>query len=399
MASIRQKPSGRWEARYRDPYGRTESKTFGTKTEARRWAAEREADIRRGEWIDPRLSRVTFDQWADEYLATIVHLRAVTRGDYRRALDVHLRPALGAWPIAAIETVDIRRFMAERQAAGLAPKTLQKVRLVLRQVLELARSSGAIKVNPCEGIRLPRPVRVEPIFLTADQIERLAEATRRPYDLLIRFVGATGLRPSEVCGLRVGRLNLMRGTVEVAEALTVVGGRTEVGPTKTFARRTVGIPNGIRDDLASYLAGRAADGVPVGPDDYVFTAPRGGPLRRDLLFKRMVRPAIEKCGLPPDLRLHDLRHSCAAILIELGAHPKAIQERLGHSSITVTMDVYGHLFPSLDQALTERLDAVFRGARAGAVGTDRTTDGPGPVPLSAGLRRGRGASAAERPPA
>jgi integrase len=99
------------------------------------------------------------------------------------------------------------------------------------------------------------------------------------------------------------------------------------------------------------------------PDDYVFTAPRGGPLRRDLLFKRILRPAIETANLPQGLRLHDLRHSCAALLIELGAHPKAIQERLGHSSITVTMDVYGHLFPALDEALTERLEEVFQSAR------------------------------------
>jgi integrase len=78
--------------------------------------------------------------------------------------------------------------------------------------------------------------------------------------------------------------------------------------------------------------------------------------------------------LPPRLRLHDLRHSCAALLIELGAHPKAIQERLGHSSITVTMDVYGHLFPALNEALTDRLDDIFRAARC-----DPSTAGTGVV--------------------
>ena len=277
--------------------------------------------------------------------------------------------------------------MADRQASGLAPKTLQKIRLVLRQVLELARSSGAIRVNPCEGLRLPRPVSADPIFLSAEEVERLAAATRPPYDLLVRFVAATGLRPSEVCGLRVGRLNLIRATVEVAEALTVVGGRTEVGPTKTFARRTVGLPRAICDDVAEYLTRRAADGYPTGPDDYVFTAPMGGPLRRDLLFKRMIRPAIEASGLPPQLRLHDLRHSCAAILIQLGAHPKAIQERLGHSSITVTMDVYGHLFPSLDEALTGRLDDVFRDARR--VASAESPSGDQPVPIAGRARRPR----------
>jgi integrase len=365
MASFRQKPSGAWEARYRDATGRLHSRTLRTKTEARRWAAEREADLRRGEWVDPRLARVTFAEWAADYLTTIVHLRNVTRGDYQRVLDGHLLPAFANRPIASIEPIDVRRFMAEKQAAGQAPKSLQKMRLVLRQVLELARESGAIKSNPCDGLRLPRAVQMEPIFLRADEVERLAQATRSPYDLLVRLVAATGLRPSEACGLRVGRVNLMKGTMEICEALTVVGGRTEVGPTKTYARRTVGIPRSIGDDLAAHLSGRvAALGRPLDPDDYVFTAPRGGPLRRDLLFKRFLRPAIEAANLPSNLRLHDLRHSCAALLIELGAHPKAIQERLGHSSITVTMDVYGHLFPALNEALTDQLDDVFSTARA-----------------------------------
>ena len=369
LASIRQKPSGAWEARYRDGLGRQHAKAFPTKTLARRWAADMEADVRRGEWADPGLGRVTFAEWADEYLRTIVHLRAVTQGDYERALRVHVLPTFDTIPVARIDHVDIRRFIAEKQAEGLAPKTLQRVRLVLRQVLSLAKSAGAIKSNPCDGLRLPRPARVEPIYLTADQVEQLAQAAKPPFDVLVRLAAASGLRPSELCGLRVGRFDLEKGTVEVAEAITVVKGRTEVGPTKNSLRRTVGIPRSVCDDLGAYLAARAeAAGRPLRPDEFVFTAPMGGPLRRDLLFKRFIRPAISRAGLPAGLRLHDLRHTCAALLISLGAHPKAIQERLGHSSITVTIDVYGHLFPSIDRALTERLDETFKAARApGAV--------------------------------
>lgn len=364
MASIRQKPSGRWEGRYRDSRGQLHAKVFANKTAARRWGAEMESDIRRGEWVDPKLARTTFGAWAAEYLATIVHLRTVTRSDYEGALRHHILPVFADQPVAQIEQVDVRRFMAERQAGGLAPKSLQKIRLVFRQVLELARGSGAIKTNPCDGIRLPRAVQTEPVFLSAEQVEALARATRPPYDVLVRFAAATGMRPSELCGLRVGRLNLVQGTVEVAEALTVTGGRTEVGPTKSYARRTVGLPRSLCDELGKHLSRRAHErGEAPKPEDYVFTAPKGGPLRRDLLLKRVLRPAVQRAGLPPGLRVHDLRHTCVSLLIQLGAHPKAIQERLGHSSITVTMDVYGHLFPSLAEALTERLDDVLRAAR------------------------------------
>lgn len=370
MASVRQKQSGRWEARYRDARGTMHARTFPTKTAAVRWSREIETDVRRGDWVDPRLTRTTLAHWADEYLSTIVHLRAVTRGDYERQLRVHILPALGELPIGHIEPVDVRRFLAQLRSTGMAPKTLQKVRLVLRQVLETARTSGAMKANPCEGIRLPRAEAKEPLFLTAEQVEALALATPPPYDLLVRSAAATGLRPSELCGLRIGRLNLVRGSVEVAEALTVVKGRTEVGPTKGGTRRTVQLTRSLCDQLEHHMANRASElGRPADPDDYVFTAPAGGPLRRDLLHRRIFRPAVAAAGLPERLRMHDLRHTCASLLVLLGAHPKVIQEWLGHRSITVTMDVYGHLFPSLNEALAERLDDVFtQAAKAPAAG-------------------------------
>ena len=109
-------------------------------------------------------------------------------------------------------------------------------------------------------------------------------------------------------------------------------------------------------------ARRGADGRALAPDDYVFTAPEGGELRRDHLHKRILKPAVTAAGLPENLRMYDLRHTCASLLIQLGAHPKLIQEWLGHKSITVTMDVYGHLFPSLSDSMADRLDQVFQRA-------------------------------------
>jgi integrase len=363
MASTRQKTSGHWEARYRDAGGGMHAKTFPTKTQAIRWAREMETDVRRGDWIDPRLARTTFGEWANMYLTTIVHLRNVTRGDYERQLRVHILPVFEDWPIAQIQQVDVRRFIAELRAESMAPKTLQKVRLVLRQVFEAARGSGAIKANPCEGIRLPRAQAKDPVFLSAEQVETLARSARQPYGVLVRFAAATGLRPSELCGLRVGRLNLLDGSVEVSEALTVVKGRTEVGPIKTGVRRTVRVPRSLCQQVGDVLAARRiAEGRVLVAEDYVFTAPEGGPLRRDLLHKRILKPAVTAAGLPENLRMHDLRHTCASLLIQLGAHPKVIQEWLGHKSITVTMDVYGHLFPSLSDSMAERLDQVFQHA-------------------------------------
>lgn len=104
----------------------------------------------------------------------------------------------------------------------------------------------------------------------------------------------------------------MKGTVEVAEALTVVAGRTEVGPIKNGVRRTVQITRTLCDQLG--LQARAATlARPLAADDFVFVAPEGGPLRRDLLHKRIFHPAVEAAGLPAGLRVHDLRHTCASL--------------------------------------------------------------------------------------
>jgi integrase len=127
---------------------------------------------------------------------------------------------------------------------------------------------------------------------------------------------------------------------------------------KSGRSRTVRLPAFVMDLLAPLVAGKR-------PDELVFPGPGGGPLRHGQFYSRVFRPAILAAGL--DVRFHDLRHTCAALLIAQGAHPRAIMERLGHSTIAVTMDVYGHLLPSLDEALTAGLEATFQKARAASV--------------------------------
>ena len=131
-----------------------------------------------------------------------------------------------------------------------------------------------------------------------------------------------------------------------------------LGPTKTHADRTVRLPRFLREELAAYLADRPRD-----PNAFLFTAPRGGPLRHHNFYQRLFCPVLPRAGLPGQIRFHDLRHTSAALLIAQGAHPKAIQAHLGHSSIQVTMDRYGHLFPDALEHLADRLDAVRTQAR------------------------------------
>ncbi|MEX2652891.1 MAG: tyrosine-type recombinase/integrase [Acidimicrobiia bacterium] len=132
-------------------------------------------------------------------------------------------------------------------------------------------------------------------------------------------------------------------------------GMLHFGPPKTYQRRAVPIPQALVAELTTHLAGKAGR-------DFVFTSSRGGPLRHSNFYARHFKPAVLRAGLPEQTRFHDLRHSYAAMLIAEAAHPRAIMERMGHSTIQVTLGTYGHLFPNLEAALTDALDEVYRSA-------------------------------------
>jgi integrase len=145
----------------------------------------------------------------------------------------------------------------------------------------------------------------------------------------------------------------------VAESLAEVAGALHFGPTKTYDRRTVVLPAFVRDQLAQLLSRHRSDDL----EALVFRSPDGAPLRHSNFRRRVWLPAVRSADVPEGLRIHDLRHTCAALLIAEGAHPKAIQEHLGHSSIAVTMDTYGHLFPSQMEELAIQLNDMRAAAR------------------------------------
>jgi integrase len=180
-----------------------------------------------------------------------------------------------------------------------------------------------------------------------------AGAIRPRYRALVLVGAYGGLRIGELAGLRRSRVDLLRGTMEVAEIVTEVGGRLRVGPPKTRAsRRVVGLPRAVVEELAAHLA------APAQPAAFVFTAPQGGPLRVIAFRARIWRPATRAAGLD-GLRIHDLRHTAVALWIAAGANPKEVAARAGHTSVSFTLDRYGHLYPESDAALRDRLDAIY----------------------------------------
>jgi integrase len=359
MGSVRKDSRGEgWQARYRDRSGRQRTRTWPTKAEARTFLGTVETDLAQGTWTDPALGKVPFSSYAARWRASLAHLSPGTLGNVDSRLSFHILPAFSTWQMGRIEPVDVRAFVAELVEKGLAPSTVAGIYRVFSRIMYTAETDGVVPRTPCRGIRLPRQTSsTEQCFLGADEVRRLADAIEDRYKVLIYSAAYTGMRWGELAGLRVPRLDLLRGTIDVMEALTETNGNLRLGPTKTGKPRTVSIPRFLGELLAEHLATFPAT------DSFVFSSAKGGPLRRSF-YPRHYKPAVRRAGLAPSLRFHDLRHSCAALLIAQGAHPKEIQERLGHSTIQLTFDRYGHLLPTLDERLREGLDATWRTADA-----------------------------------
>ncbi len=192
--AVRKLGAGRWEASYRDPQRRERIKTFRTRAEADRWLATVKTDLARGDYVDPRLARSRFSEWADEWLATTAHLKPKTRVGYESDLRVHVLPTFADRAVGSIQQVDVRRFVADMVANGAAPGTVRNARKVLRLVLNTAEGSGAIRSNPCNGVRVPASPKLEMVFLSAEEIEALATAIDPRYASLVRLAAYTGLR-------------------------------------------------------------------------------------------------------------------------------------------------------------------------------------------------------------
>jgi integrase len=349
-----------WRARYRDPNCRERVKTFDRRVDAERFLVGIEHAKLRSEWTEPRLGKTRFDEYAAEWLTTKADVGPQTLVNVQGRLRKHIVPFFGAMGMAAVRPADVRNFVAKLVTSGLAPSTVKGIYLTASQVFSQAVTDGLISRSPCAGIRLPEDrQREEMHFLTPEEVASLAEAVDPRFRALVFAAAYTGMRAGELAALRVSRLNLLAGTVDVKESMMEVGGKLVTGPTKTGRPRTLTLPRFLAEMLGEHI------GRYPSPDGFVFTMAEGGPVRQRNFYRRHFKPAVLRVGLPAGLHFHSLRHTCAAFLIADGRHMEEVKDHLGHSSIRVTSDRYGHLFPKSRQAVAEGLDAIFASASKG----------------------------------
>ena len=343
--------SAPWRARYYGLDGRERSKSFARKIDAERWLSSELAKLDRGEWVDPEMGKVRWSDYSSQLLSSRGHLAARTvetdRLSHRRA-----HPLLGDVSVNRLTPELLRRLMAELSAAGYAPETVAKTMRWVRLTLNQAVEDRLLFSSPAKGIHFPKPRRSEMRLLEPFEVEWVAEALPDRYRSLPIVAAYTVLRWGELAGLCVADIDMLRRRLTVSSALIEAAGELpRLGRPKSVAsERTIMLPRIVIETLALHFTHHP----PV--DGIVWTTERGAYLRRGS-FSRIWRKAVAASVEQP-CRVHDLRHTHASWLIAASEHPKAIQTRLGHSSIQVTMDRYGHLMKGLDDRTADRLDTI-----------------------------------------
>ncbi|MBV8162447.1 MAG: site-specific integrase [Acidimicrobiia bacterium] len=365
--------------RYRDSHGRQRTKGgFRRRRDADEWATALESGRSQGTLVVHSDGAARLGRVGDAWRQSIEGRRKPKTVDgYEKLFEGHVRPALGHRAIGSITYSDVDGFVRSLEE-GRRPGTVRNTFFVLKMVLDYGVRCGLIRHNPCAGVELPTARSPEMLFLTAAEVRVLARAVddrwdaarrrqrvRQPFGLLVEFAAFTGLRAGEIAALRVGSVDLRDGAVSVVRSGSTVRGQWIEGEPKTKAgRRIVLVNRALLERIRDHVEHRLLD-----RDGYVFAGPNGGPLKYGSFYSLHFKPAVEAV-LPErlhGLRFHDLRHTYASLLVEQGAHPKEIAELMGHSSVQITLDRYGHVMPHLRTTLAERLDASYRAAAPPAI--------------------------------
>lgn len=314
--------------------------------------------------------RLTVRDYLDRWLASIEPaVRPATHRRYADLIRLHVTPRIGATRLAKLAPLDLQRLYADRLAAGLSTTTVHHLHQVLHRALKQALRWGMVERNVADLVDAPR--RTLPDVTTWDAAQaaaflRVADADELA--ALWRLALLCGLRRGELLGLMWDDLDLDRGTLAVRRTLSRgKGGTWELGQPKTASgRRSIALPASCIAALRRHKARQNAERLRLGAlwqdRDFVFTNASGGPLHVNSLMDRFAR-LVARAGVPR-IRFHDLRHTCATLLLAEGVHPKIVQERLGHSDISMTLNRYSHVTPGMQRQAADILDAALDRAAA-----------------------------------
>ncbi len=363
--SISRRKDGRWVATVsvgRDAGGRVRRRAVYARTqrEAIAHLHRLQADLAAGRPVAPDRTNVAefLGRWLED--AARPSIAYNTLRIYQGFLRNHVGPAIGGVAVRQLLPAHVLFLQSEMERRDASARLRQMVHTMLRRAIRVAVQWGLLARNPCDLVARPRAPSGEASYLDAGQVRSLLAAARGDrLEALVVLAVTTGMRQGELLGLQWGDVDLEAGSLAVRRQLVEgPGGRPALGELKTArSRRLVTLPDMA---IAALRSHKARLGIAQLRTALVFTDSRGGPLRKTNLLRRWFHPLVARAGLGR-IRFHDLRHTHATLLLGQGIHPKVVQERLGHASVTLTLDTYSHVTPSLQAEAAARLDAALEG--------------------------------------
>jgi integrase len=358
MASVEpyETASGRrYRVRYRTPdHRQTTKRGFKTKRDAELYLANVEVSKAKGEYIEASAAREKIGVLGAAWLGNQTHLKPSSFHPVEVAWRVHVEPVWARTAVGDVRHSEVQAWVSKLSAERGATTVLRAYG-VLAGILDVAVKDRRVSSNPARGVNLPRKVKKQHVYLTAEQVSSLAEGSG-DRALLVLVLSYTGLRWGEAAGLRVKDLDMLRRRINVTENAVEVGSQIEVGTPKSHKRRSVPFPAALAIPLARACEGRT-------PNDLVFPGADGEYMRRTRVSdgsRSWFKTALSTAGLPA-MTLHDLRHTAASLAVSSGANVKAVQRMLGHASAAMTLDVYSDLFDDDLDDVANRLDHVLSG--------------------------------------
>jgi integrase len=372
--------SPRYVVNYRDPEDRGRRKSFRKKADAEAFRNTVEADKLRGTYLDVDAGRVTFRDYAAEWLANRTFDHTTHEATDLR-LRVHVLPVIGHLQLRQIKPSTIQGLLRTMDLSD----TYRRVILAnVSAILGAAVDDDLIAKNPCKAGSVTRPsvVRRRVVPWPAEQVSAMHDALPERYRLVVTLGSGLGLRQGEIFGLSPADFNFLAGTVEVQRQVRILAGNKLVfAPPKGRKTRTVPLPSSVAAEVNVHMAqfpparvslpwltpGNAERvAVPL-----LLTTRERSALNRNYFNSSLWRPAQQRANVEPsrDNGCHALRHWYASVLLDAGESIRAVSEYLGHSDPGFTLRTYTHLMPSSSERTRDAVDAAFAAARGSTSST------------------------------
>jgi integrase len=364
--SVFQRKDGRWEATMSLPGAGRKSYFGKTKQEALGKMRAGQRNVQDGLPVPPErlILKAYLEKWLEDSVKPTV--RPYTLKSYSSLVHRHISPELGQMHLNRLSAQDVQGFLNRKLATGLSPRSVQYIHAVLRRALGQAERWGIVARNVARFASPPHVPQANIQPLTPVESKKLLAAVKGDrLEALYTVALAVGLRQGEALGLRWANIHLEAGTLSVTHTLQKVDGvNVLVQPKTERSRRTIKLPEICLQALRTHRGRQILERVGVGEAwqewGLVFCEPDGTPLSRYSVTRRF-QAILANAGIPKH-RFHDLRHTCATLLLVQGVPLRVVMEILGHSQMATTADIYSHVLPVLMADAAAKMDLALVGA-------------------------------------